>query len=447
MSRADRETAISFGAALCAALVAVTCHRGSRLDVPSAAAGPDARGKPVPSARTKPAAAVPAAVPAPLPVALPSSLPAVKASGSLGLVRFDAALSALEAKTRSDHVRIVWYGDSHTAADYLTGAVRRRFEARFGAGGPGFVRVGTSPYRHDGVRVVRDGKWKISPEPPARRTLEGDGIFGLGGLLAQPVGKEARVEIRVDPKRVHGALRYGLVYQPKPGASFRLGIGKKSETIDQKTPAEKVSESGFVRLGRDGAPGEVVEIGQTSGELRFAGLVVEGSEPGVVLDTIGIDGARVATPLAWNADALATDVAARRPELAVFAFGTNEAFDARNADAIVGELGELVNRVRRGAPNVECLIVGPPDAAAPDLTSLPRVSEMDAAERRAAETHGCAYFSLLAAMGGPNAFAAWMRETPPLARPDRIHLTIAGYERLGEAISNALLQSFEVRSK
>ncbi len=443
MSRADRETAISFGAALCAALVAVTCHRGSKLDVPSAAAGPSGSATAVASAHKKP----PAAAPAPLPVALASAAPVAKAPGSLGFSRLDAALSALDAKNRTDHVRIVWYGDSHTAADYLTGTVRRRLEARFGAGGPGFVRVGTSPYRHDGVRVVRDGKWKISPEPPARRTLEGDGNFGLGGLLAQPVAKEARVEIRVDPKRVRGALRYSLVYQPKPGSSFRLAIGKKVETIEPQTPAEKVGESGFVRLRREGAAGESVEIGQATGELRFAGLVAEGSEPGVVLDTIGIDGARVATPLAWNADALALEIAARRPELAVFAFGTNEAFDARSADAIVAELGELVNRVRRGAPNVECLIVGPPDAAAPDLTSLPRVAEMDAAERRAAETHGCAYFSLLAAMGGPNAFAAWMRETPPLARPDRIHLTIAGYERLGEAVANALLQGFEDRSR
>jgi lysophospholipase L1-like esterase len=441
MSRAEREALISFGAALVAALVAVTCHRGTRLDVPAAVAGPDGRG--APSARPRAEAPAPSA--APLPLA--SSIPAVRAKGSLGLVRLDAALAALETKTRHENVRIVWYGDSHTAADYLTGAVRRRLEARFGSGGPGFIRVGTSPYRHDGVRVIRDGKWKILPEPPARRTLEGDGIFGYGGLLAQPVNKEARVEIRVDPKRIRGTVQYGLVYQPKNGATFRLGIGKNVETVDQRTPAEKVSASGLVRLRREGAPGESLEIGLATGELRFAGLVAEGSEPGVVLDTIGIDGARVATALAWNAEAFAADIAARRPELAVFAFGTNEAFDARSADAIVGELGELVNRVRRGAPNVECLIVGPPDAAAPDLTSLPRVAEMDAAERRAAETHGCAYFSLLSAMGGANAFVAWMRETPPLARPDRIHLTIAGYERLGEAVANALLQGFEDRSR
>ncbi|HEX6767515.1 MAG TPA: hypothetical protein VF103_18580, partial [Polyangiaceae bacterium] len=341
MSRTERETAISFGAALVAAVVAVTCHRGARLDVPSASAGPNGRVAATSSASSKPRPAAST----PQPATLASSIPASKPAGTLALSRFYAALAGLESKTRTDHVRIVWYGDSHTAADYLTGAIRRRLEARFGAGGPGFVRVGTSPYRHDGVRVVRDGKWKILPEPPARRTPEGDGTFGLGGLLAQPSNKDGRVEIRVDPKRVRGALRYGLVYQPGSGASFRLSIGKAMETIDARTPAEKVSASGLVKLRREGAPGESVEIALPTGELRFAGLVAEGTEPGVVLDTLGIDGARVATPLAWNADAFSAEISARRPELAVFAFGTNEAFDSRNAEAIAGELGELVGRV------------------------------------------------------------------------------------------------------
>ncbi|HEX6767098.1 MAG TPA: GDSL-type esterase/lipase family protein [Polyangiaceae bacterium] len=434
MSRADRDSLLGLAASLVAAVVAVTCHRGARLDVPSAQAGTEK--KAVPSARTAPR---PSAAPAPL----ASSLPRVLVQEASGLGRFYAALAGLEAKKRTDSVRIVWFGDSHTAADYLTGAVRRRLEMRFGSGGPGFVRVGASPYRHDGVRVLRDGKWKLSPEPPARRTLEGDGIFGLGGLLALPTSKEARVEIRVDPKRIHGTIRYDLVYQAKPGASFRLTIGKKQETIDPRTPAERVSESGIVALHREGAPGETFEIGMPTGEVRFAGLIAESSEPGVVLDTIGIDGARVGTVLAWNADAFAKEIATRRPELAVVAFGTNEAFDTRSPDAIIGEIGEVVARVRRGAPNADCLVVGPPDAAQPDLSSLPRVQEMDAAERRAASQSGCAYFSLFESMGGAGGFVAWMRETPPLARADRIHLTLPGYERLGDALAQTLIEGYE----
>jgi len=40
-----------------------------------------------------------------------------------------------------------------------------------------------------------------------------------------------------------------------------------------------------------------------------------------------------------------------------------------------------------------------------------------------------------------------MREVPALARGDRIHLMPAGYEKLGEAVANALLNGYERRPK
>ena len=149
MLRVERDSTVSFAAALVAAVVAVTCHRGSRLDVPAASADPSGRATPEASA---PRTAAP--TPSSSPAALASGTPSAQAPRPLALERFYGALDALEAKARTEHVRVVWYGDSHTAADYLTGSVRRRLEARFGAGGPGFVRVGTSPYRHDGPRVT-----------------------------------------------------------------------------------------------------------------------------------------------------------------------------------------------------------------------------------------------------------------------------------------------------
>src|SRR5687767_11433326 len=52
--------------------------------------------------------------------------------GSSTLHAFFAALQQLGAGTRSQHVRVLWLGDSHTAADYLSGAVRTALAERFG---------------------------------------------------------------------------------------------------------------------------------------------------------------------------------------------------------------------------------------------------------------------------------------------------------------------------
>ena len=440
MWRAERERAGALAVAVASLAVAVTCSRESRLEPLT----PAAKAKAAPNGAR--AVAAPSAPPA-LASAGPLAQPAVKAPEGLVLPRFEAALAGLEAKTRKDHARILWLGDSHTSADFMTGALRRKLSQRFGPGGPGLVRVGASPYRHEGVKLVREGRWKIEPDPPSRRTTDGDTALGFEGMRTLPVDAHARFEARVDGRAVAGTVRYELVFDLPRGASFKLRIGKNEHLIDGRTKLDHVPDSPFARLHVEGAASDGLELGAFSGAPRFYGVIAEGSEPGVVLDTSGIDGARVATALAWNADVLAAELRARPPELFALAYGTNEAFDNRRAEIIGNDAGELVGRLRRGAPNADCLIVGPPDAAAPDLNSLPHVIEIEDALRTAAARLGCSFFSLRQAMGGDNAFVRWMREVPALARGDRIHLMPAGYEKLGEMLGDTLIGGYERRAR
>ena len=442
MWRAERERIGALVVAVASALVAVTCSRESRLEPLSPAAR---KAKPAPNAAktTPPASAVPLAA------AVPSAATALAPPSPdvLVLDRFDGALAALEAKTRKEHVRILWLGDSHTSADFMTGALRRKLSARFGPGGPGFIRVGASPYRHEGVKLARDGRWKVEPDPPSRRTTEGDTALGFAGMRFIPADSHARLEAKVDGRAVAGTVRYELLFDLPRAASFKLKVGKNEHLIDARTSLSQVPGSPIARLRLEGAASDGFEVGAMSGGPRFYGVIAEGSEPGVVLDTSGIDGARVATALAWNAEVLAAELRARPPDLLAIAYGTNEAFDNRRAEIIGNDETELMTRLRRGAPNAECLIVGPPDAAAQDLNSLPHVVEIEDALHRAALKLGCGFFALRVAMGGDGAFVRWMREVPALARGDRIHLMPAGYEKLGEALGEALIAGYEKRKK
>jgi lysophospholipase L1-like esterase len=439
MPSAERGGRGALFVALGALLVAVTCSRESRLETVSAA-----KSKPASTALPAPAAPRPSqqASPAALPAASLPLVPSVPL-----LPHFNQALAALEAKKRSQSVRIVWLGDSHTAADFMTGAVRRRLGERFGAGGPGLIRVGANAYRHDGVKIAREGRWKIEPEPPSRRTTEGDTALGYEGMRAIPLDARAGVELRIDARALRGTVRYELLFELPPGASFKVGVGGTKHLIDARRKLGTAKGSPFRRLELEGAANEPFELGAASGMPRFYGVLAEGSEPGVVLDTSGIDGARVATALAWNPDVFAAELRARAPEVVAIAYGTNEAFDNRRAESIGVDLTSLVDRLRRGVPDADCLVVGPPDAAAPDFSSLPHVVEIDDVLGRTAARLGCGFFSLRAAMGGEGAFARWLRASPPLARGDRIHFTPAGYEELGNAVARALIAGYEANLK
>src|SRR4029078_7663634 len=102
------------------------------------------------------------------------------------LSTFFSALGELKQGVRQSHVHVLWLGDSHTNADFLSGSVRGVLRDHFGDGGPGFVRIGTEPYRHEGVKTGREGAWQVDPDAPSRRALQGDGIFGLSGTFAVP---------------------------------------------------------------------------------------------------------------------------------------------------------------------------------------------------------------------------------------------------------------------
>ncbi|HEX3776598.1 MAG TPA: hypothetical protein VHV51_19130, partial [Polyangiaceae bacterium] len=297
--RAELERALGLTLAGAAALVALTC--GARGQITPKA---EARTS---SATTRSAASARARAP------LPSSSASATGSGAaekiappardpseLVLPHFFADLSGLERRTRKAPVRVVWFGDSHTAADYLTGALRARLEARFGAGGPGFVRVGVKPYRHTQMHWACDGPWRVEPPQPARRAPFDDGIFGLGGMRARPGDAPAFASFEVTKGTAHGALSWQLWFSLPADATFRVDLAGISQVVTKASATDAIPGAGFSRLSLSSALGDKLQITTLNGEPRFYGLIAEGTEPGLVLDAVGIDGARIATMLAWN---------------------------------------------------------------------------------------------------------------------------------------------------
>ncbi len=367
-------------------------------------------------------------------------------TGNREMGRFFGDLTGLEAGTRRGMVRIFWLGDSHTAADYLTGALRARLQARFGVGGPGFVRVGLKPYRHTQVRWACDGPWKIEPVPAARRTLFDDGVFGLGGMRAMPDGGPAQASFELSPGSASGRLHWQLWFSLKDGESFRLTLGGVPQLVSQASRVPELTGAGFASLALDSATNDKLELLTLGGSPRFYGLIAEGSEPGIVLDAVGIDGARLATALAWGETSFEAALRARAPSLVALAFGTNEAFDAERVEKYRAQYRDLLGRVRIAAPDADCLIVGPPDAVAVAGGSEPRVAELDALQRSVAAELGCGFVSQLQIMGGAGSYSRWSRQTPSLARGDRLHLSAKGYEVMANGIADQLLADYDARA-
>jgi lysophospholipase L1-like esterase len=220
-----------------------------------------------------------------------------------------------------------------------------------------------------------------------------------------------------------------------------LELGSHKLRVDAKTAAD-VAASGVAHLTLTAPLKSHLRLTPERGAPRLFGVIIERTvKPGVVLDTLGIDGARLETPLAWNEAAFTDEVARRNPDLLVVAFGTNEAFDALKVERYARQLQDLVGRLQRGAPNASCLVLGPTDAPLGD-GSLPRVAEVSAVLQRAAGQLGCDFASLQQLMGGEGSFVRGMKAKERLAQPDRLHLTPKGYQELGAVLAKQLLDAY-----
>jgi lysophospholipase L1-like esterase len=351
-------------------------------------------------------------------------------------------LRALGKRERGEHVRVLWLGDSHTNADFLSGAVRSELQSRFGDGGPGFVRVGLKAYRHDGLRLSRDGSWNVDPDPPARRTLQGDGVFGLGGTRAIP-GADASFTLQplVAAPLAQLPARFELAFRLSKTDAFAADLDGRGFRIDSATPCES-GVSGISHVSLSAPYASSLVLTPLRGAPQLLHVIVERTDrAGLVLDAVGIDGARLETPLAWEEAAFVNEVTRRAPELFVVAYGTNESFDALRVDKYGPQLQQLVGRLRRGAPAASCLVLGPTDAPLGE-GSVPRVAEVSSVLGRTSEALGCSYVSLQQLMGGEGSFARAMKAKERLAQLDRLHLTPRGYRELGAALLQQLLGAY-----
>lgn len=374
------------------------------------------------------------------------------------LAAFWRQLSAVEQGRRKEPVRVLWLGDSHTAADYMTDAARQVLTGAYGSAGPGFVRVGVPHYRHARARFETIGKWRRLPQQPSRRSPVLDGVFGLCGMRTVP---EANASVRLrlhDPKLgADAVVQFTLLYRLPPQAALEVQLQGRSRILRadgagaEAGPGEgkivSVEGSPIRRLVLEGRAKDELVVSHVAGAPEIFGVFVEATSGGVIVDTCGIDGARVATPLAWDGAKWQAEVRARAPDLVVLAYGTNEAFDDAAPRRYGPEYHKLLERLRAGAPELPCLVVGPPDAWDRAGRVSPRLTEITEVQRAAAEELGCGFVSARELMGGEGSFTAWRNATPALARADGVHLSSDGYERLGAELGEVLLPPSGPRSR
>lgn len=352
------------------------------------------------------------------------------------MVPFYEMLYRLESRQgEGEPVRVLQFGDSHTASDDWAGTLRARFQQRFGDGGPGFTHAGR-PFlgyrRYDSKGTMTRG-WKAV----GLLAREGDGLYGIGG-----VGLETRRAGDALTLEAEGEV-LEFFYLKQPG-------GGRVQLEEQDTVVETIEtdgETGAAFFRKELASGAHRLTARTldARPVRVFGWVLE-KRRGMTWETLGVNGAQADLLLQQQPDLLKGHIARRAPSLVVLAYGTNEARRTDwTAESYRAALGRVIGLIREAAPAASILIVGAPDQLVRtrrrigQSVGLERILE---AQREAALEYGCGFWNLRTAMGGSGSMKQWVQAG--MAQGDYVHFTTPGYHLLGDALYELLTGQYGV---
>lgn len=356
-----------------------------------------------------------------------------------------------QAKATAQTVSVIHLGDSHVQAGHFTVPIRKSFTQRWSDGGLGWVApfrlLGTNPPIHTNVRASSAGTSGIKI---TERDYDRESPTGM--VLQTKESGNITYTFQCGGGQTFDRI---VIYRQRETGPFTLS-GDSLRTLAQDTLTREPIVTDTLLVGRYVSSAEVT----APASAVWYGASLERSSGGVLVHTIGYNGATYYT---YGKGSFASSVAILRPRLIILSLGTNESVSRSfSRNGFGAEVARMVQSLR--ASNPDCAIV---------LTSpLANYQKIRTAHKRRrgkrrrrrtvyrttyrantncqlvadelqqqARELGCGYIDLFAHFGG--AAGAGQLLSDGILSGDRVHLTAAGYNKVGEAIATALQANYE----
>ena len=366
--------------------------------------------------------------PAPKAIAYASALDGFYAQ----LASHESSVHASELQTTT--VRVLQFGDSHTAADMFTGEARRIFQDQFGNGGIGYSYPGQpfAGYRILGSSRSQSAGWKTQGN---KFQQLGDAQTGMGGISIST--ERPREWVTLDAP----CATLELQYLQQPGGGSLQFSDNGGDPVEIQTDATDIGPGTFSYFCLPGDHHFEVSTEQRA-PVTLLGWVA--TQPGVTWESIGINGAEAPLILKWDQPLFSRYLKDNSPALIVLAYGTNEAASSYwDEETYRQAFASIIDTLHQYVPESSILVVGPADRS----TTLHRAwhpfagtDRIIQAQRAVCRTHGCAYWDQQERMGGLGAMQQWVYAG--WAQPDHTHFTGEGYRALADALIADLMTGY-----
>ena len=337
-------------------------------------------------------------------------------------------LQHLSQQIQAKRLNVVQFGDSHTAADSMTDALRNSLQSRLGDGGLGWAM----PMYFNGQRMARIGYDNMGWQGVSSRSNAPDN-FPLGGFFARPT--QAGAQLTLKPKRSAEALQSVTLRIRQNRGDEALVLRDARGSVQQLRAA--ITDGTWQTLNFQVQLPFTLSAGNSTGTAIGGWWLRNRSGQGAVVSALGINGAELSMWQRWHAQ-WSNELAQIQPDVVILAYGTNEAFNPRlDLYALSQDYTQRIKQIRAAAPQSVILLLAAPESLsskAGDCGERPKhLDVVQQLQRQIASQNHTLFWDWQQAMGGACSMKRWMAQG--LAAPDAIHFSAAGYNRLGQQLA------------
>lgn len=324
--------------------------------------------------------------------------------------------------------RIIHFGDSHIQADKLTSEIRNRFQKEGRNGGSGIIFPYSlcGSFGPSGVQSKIQGKYSYVTQLKNPANLP---IGLMGYSISLP--KESKIIMQFDDN-----------FQGKTGKSITIWVQSLTDSTHilldanwELTSRKNLGHGIYTYSYKSNYIQNQISI-QSIFNSAFWGLEFN-LESGISYQQNGLVGAQFTHLIKYDEEVI-EQLIEIKPDLLVFSYGTNEAYDIIDSKYYFEKVSQFLNLLKRKLPKTSILITNAPDTRSGGKTPVSQII-INETLKKVSEHCQTAYFDLNKAMGGWGSLYNWQKKGFVLK--DQLHFNKEGAKVLGQLITYAIFSS------
>jgi len=364
-----------------------------------------------------------------------------------GLIRFFMALEQL--KTQGKSVRVAYFGDSMIEGDLISQDLREMMQDSFGGYGVGFMPI-TSIVAGFRQSVIHSFSQNWRDHNLLEKSHDGHPPGITGHTFVPPYGTadstsagSAWVKYTAPKRRLLDKFYNVRMFYSAPEGTHYVNVNQRSH---------RLSEGGVNELKlNSGSPIQSVHAGfNCSGAVDVYGFSMD-SDSGVFVDNFSFRGNSGLTLTQMPYRVLNGLDKHLGYDLIILQYGPNVVNSKlKSYDWYEKGMVEVIKHLKNAFPGASVLVISTGDKGYRKngvMTTDPAVPILAAAQRRAAEKTGSAFWSLYDAMGGHESMIKWVKGDTVYANKDYTHFNHRGAKRIGKMLYDKLISEYKQYKK